>query len=77
MNSTGKVSEAIAALRAQGHRVEVVNRSGKLWCELDRRMLATMQEMEELADGVFSLAELEELYVRRRALEAQARELGE
>jgi hypothetical protein len=33
--------------------------------------LATGEEIEHLADGVYSFAELQELYVKRRADEAQ------
>jgi hypothetical protein len=61
-----KIDAAIAALRSQGHTVRPYNRGGKFWYEIDGRMLASHQEMEDLADRVYSLLELEDLFVRRR-----------
>jgi len=71
MKHADKLSQAARKLKAQGHTVEPRIMFGRVWCEIDRRMLASSQEMEKLADGVYSLSELEELYIRRRALEAQ------
>ena len=56
-------------MRAQGHTVSAQNRDGKFWFEIDNRMLASREEMENLADGVYSLSELEKLCIRRRAEE--------
>jgi hypothetical protein len=61
-----KVDAAIEALKNQGHTVRPYNREGKFWFEIDGRMLASNQEMQELADRVYSLTELEDLFVRRR-----------
>jgi hypothetical protein len=61
-----KIDAAIEALRSQGHTVRPYNREGKFWYEIDGRMLASHQEMEDLADRVYSLLELEDLFVRRR-----------
>ena len=61
-----KVDAAIAALKSQGHSVRPYNREGTFWFEIDGRMLASQQEMEELADRVYSLTELEDLFIRRR-----------
>jgi hypothetical protein len=61
-----KVDAAIEALKAQGHTVRPYNREGTFWFEIDGRMLASWQEMEELADRVYSLTELEDLFLRRR-----------
>ncbi len=70
---TGKAKQetAIKMLREQGHTVETQIRGaqGTLWFEIDRRMLASCKEMENLGDGVYSLEELEELFVRRRSEE--------
>ena len=44
-------------------------RYGVLWFEIDGNMVATRQEMLELAEGVYSLSELSELFERRRAEE--------
>lgn len=64
MNS--KIDAAIKALKSQGHTVRPYNREGQLWYEIDGRMLASHQEMVDLADRVYSLMELEDLFVRRR-----------
>jgi len=61
-----KVDAAIEALKTQGHTVIPYNREGKFWFEIDGRMLASNQEMEELADRMYSPTELEDLFVRRR-----------
>jgi hypothetical protein len=37
----------------------------------DERMLVSWAEMNDMAEGVFSLVELEDLYKRRRADEQQ------
>ena len=63
------LNAAIKMLNGQGHTVRPFIRSGTLWFEIDGNMLATRQEMLELADGVYSLEELRELFVRRRAEE--------
>ena len=60
---------AIKMLQGQGHTVRPYSRYGILWFEIDGNMLATRQEMGELADGVYSFQELAELFVRRRAEE--------
>lgn len=63
-----KVDVAIQMLKAQGHSVEaqVCGSKGTFWFEVDRRMLVSWEEMTNLADGVYSLAELEELYKKQR-----------
>lgn len=61
-----KIDAAIEALKAQGHTVRPYNREGTFWFEIDGRMLASSQEMENLADRVYSLTELEDLFVRRQ-----------
>jgi hypothetical protein len=60
---------AIKMLHRQGHAVRPYIRYGTLWFEIDGNMLATRQEMLELAEGVYSLQELAELFARRRAEE--------
>jgi hypothetical protein len=61
-----KIDAAIQALKNDGHSVRPYNRDGKFWFEIDGRMLASRQEMEELANRVYSLTELEDLFARRR-----------
>ena len=50
---------AIKILQEQNHTVRPF--------EIDGHMLATRQEMLDLADGVYSLQELAELFARRHA----------
>jgi hypothetical protein len=57
---------AVRMLHAQGHAVRPYIRYGVLWFEIDGNVLATRQELLELADGVYSVLELRELCVRRR-----------
>lgn len=67
-----KIDIAITNLRDQGHTVDPrIHTDGKMWFEIDRRMLASWQEMQALADGM-SLAQLETLYIRRRQEEQGA-----
>jgi hypothetical protein len=63
------VRAAIKMLQGQGHTVRPYIRYGTLWFEIDGNMLATRKEMLELADGVYSLQELVELFARRDAEE--------
>jgi hypothetical protein len=67
-----KISKGVRILTEQGHLVEGRVQFNKMWWEIDRQMLATAEEIEHLADGVYSLSELEELYIKRRA-EGQAK----
>lgn len=60
---------AIKMLQGQCHTVRPYIRYGTLWFEIDSNMLATRQEMLELAEGVYALQELAELFARRRAEE--------
>jgi hypothetical protein len=57
---------AVKMLHTQGHAVRPYIRYGVLWFEIDGNVLATRQELLELADGVYSFTELLELLVRRR-----------
>jgi hypothetical protein len=61
------LNTAIKILKGQGHTVRPYIRYGTLWFEIDGNMLATRQEMLELGNGVYSLRELAELFVRRNA----------
>ena len=62
-----KVEAAIAMLKAQGHVVEIQVRGdkGNRWYQIDDWMLVSWEEMQDLADGVYSLTELEGLFIRR------------
>jgi hypothetical protein len=64
-----KIDKASEVLKEQGHTVRPYNREGTFWFEIDGRMLASAQEMGELADRVYSLTELEGLFEKRGAEE--------
>lgn len=68
-----KVETAIQMLKAQGHTVEtqVRGEKGTFWFEVDRRMLVSWEEVQNLSDGVYSLAELEEIF-KQRLVEEQS-----
>jgi hypothetical protein len=66
-----KVLAGVKMLRQQGHSVCAQVRDGKQWFHVDERMLVSWAEMNDMAEGVFSLVELEDLYKRRRADEQQ------
>jgi hypothetical protein len=71
-----KLSKGAAMLREQGHRVHpyfLKDEKGRIveWWKVDE-YLATPQEIENLADGIYSFAQLEECYIKRRADEARA-----
>lgn len=58
-----KVEAAIHMLKQQGHSVQAVIRdNGTMWFEIDRKMLTSWEEMTNLADGVYSLESLIQLY---------------
>jgi hypothetical protein len=63
------LNAAVKSLNAQGYTVRPLLRHGTLRFEIDGSMLATRQEMLELTAGVYSVDELRELWVRRRAEE--------
>jgi hypothetical protein len=63
------VNAAVKMLHTQGHAVRPYIRRGVLWFEIDGNVLATRQELLELADGVYSFTELQELFVLRRTEE--------
>lgn len=63
------VNAAISMLHTQGHAVRPYIRYGVLWFEIDGNVLATRQELLELADGVYSFTELRELLILRHAEE--------
>jgi hypothetical protein len=60
-----KIDTAIEALKSRGHTVQTHNREGKSWYEIDGGMLASQQEMEDLADRVNWLLELNDVFGQR------------
>jgi len=69
-----KVEAAIRMLRGQRHVVQtqVRGEKGTLWFEIDGRMLVSWEEMQDLAGGVYSLSELEDLFKRRAGMQASS-----
>ena len=63
------MNAAVKMLQIQGHAVRPHIRNGVLWFEIDGNVLATRQELLELADGVYSFTELLELFLLRRTEE--------
>ena len=72
-----KIDAAIRMLREQGHSVDVQLDRGKTWFAIDGRMRASAEEMQNLADGVYSLTELEEFFIQRRIETTSPDELAE
>ncbi len=72
-----KVEAAVGMLKAQGHVVEILRGEKGTWYEVDHRMRASWEEMQNLADGVYSLTELEELFIRRQIEEVSPDELSQ
>jgi hypothetical protein len=67
-----KVEAAIKMLEGEGHSVVTQVRLNKksdradAWFSVDSRLLLSWGEMVDLADGVYSLAQLEEAFKRRQ-----------
>jgi hypothetical protein len=62
-----KIEAAMKMLAQQGHTVISCLQMGQYWYHLlDNHSLLKPQEMEELADGVYSFEELIELFEKRR-----------
>jgi len=68
-----KVVAAINGMKKSGHDAHVHKHQGKMWAEIDRCMLATFGEIEELVDRVHSFEELEEAFRKRHAEELGGR----
>jgi hypothetical protein len=59
------LNAALQMLHTEGHAVRPYIRHGVLWFEIDGDVLATRQELLELAGGVYSVTELQELLILR------------
>ena len=64
-----KVVAAINSMKRSGHDAHLYKHQGKVWVEIDKCMLATFTEIEELVDGIRSFEELTELFKTRHAQE--------
>jgi hypothetical protein len=66
VDQNDKVDAAIEALKARGHTVRPYKHEENFWFEIDGKMLASWEEMQELANLVTSLIKLEDLFRRRK-----------
>jgi hypothetical protein len=67
MSDDAKVSKGVQMLNEQGHRVEGCILFGRTSWEIDGYLPASSEEIEHIADGVYSFAELVELCTKRMA----------
>ena len=68
MRRKDRISKGVRMLQKQGHRVEEFTLHGKSWWQIDSRLLATPEEIKDLADGVYSLRKLEKLHAEKNRL---------
>jgi len=73
MEEKEKVDAAVSILKEAGHSVEaqVRGEKGEVWFNVDNRMLVSWEEMQELADSLDAVEELEDLYKKRQAEKAR------
>jgi hypothetical protein len=73
MEEKEKVDAAVSTLKEAGHSVEaqVRDEKGEMWFNVDNRMLVSWEEMQELADSLDAVEELEDLYKKRQAEKAR------
>jgi hypothetical protein len=58
-----KVEAAIRMLKGKGHTVQaIIRHDGTMWFQVDESVLVAWQEMQNIADGVYSYDELLRLY---------------
>jgi hypothetical protein len=57
---------AIERIVQQGHQVHPFTAQDILWFEIDGSLIASLQELMELGEGVYSVEELWELVLLRR-----------
>jgi hypothetical protein len=67
MTDLEKISKGLGMLKEQGHTIRPRFQFEKRWWEIDGDLLATSEEIEHIADGVYSFPELKELCIKRRA----------
>jgi hypothetical protein len=67
MSDDAKISKGVQMLNEQGHRVEIHIRLGRTSWEIDGYLPASSEEIEHIADGVYSFDELLELCTKRMA----------
>jgi len=62
-----KVYKGVAMLREQGHLMVGRIQFDKRWWEIDGCLLVSPDEIEHIADGVYSFSDLKELCIKRSA----------
>jgi len=67
-----KVVAAIHAMNKRGHQAHLYKHEGRTWVEIDQRMLASFQEVEEIVDGTHTFEDLAETFEKRHAQELGA-----
>lgn len=62
-----KIVTAINSMNKQGHYARICRYQNKMWVEIDRCMLASFNEIEELVDGVHCFEEVADHFKKRHA----------
>ena len=62
------IEAAITTFFRNGHRVHLSYQGGKVFFEIDGKMLATTSEIRQLGDGVFTFEEIKDLFLERKKL---------
>lgn len=65
MRRKDRISKGVRMLQKQGHRVEEYTLRGKSWWQIDNRLLATPEEIKDIADGLYSLRKLEKVHAEK------------
>jgi len=64
-----KVVAAIHSMNKRGHKAHLFKHEGHTWVEIDERMLASFDEMEQIVDGKHTFEDLVEGFEKRHALQ--------
>ena len=64
-----KVVAAIHSMNKRGHKAHIFKHEGRTWVEIDQRMLASFEEMEELVDGTHRFEDMAESFEKRHVQE--------
>jgi septation ring formation regulator EzrA len=60
-----KIVAAVHSMNKQGHSARLCRHQNKTWVEIDKCMLASFGEIEEVVNGVHSFEELAERFRKR------------
>ena len=67
-----KVVAAIHSMNKRGHKAHIFKHEGRTWVEIDQRMLASFEEMEELVDGTHTFEDMAEGFEKSHVQELGA-----